>query len=196
MKNLVYFFLLFVFACQDNGSAINEYAILKSKKYVEAIYEDVKLPEGITNRDTLQVHIDKGEFINFEHLVQESGRALKLFYLSKFEKDNSLDITLNYEVRLDSIVYLDTVNRKIVEVKTFTIDGENYDIVKRSSCIFCKRMPNVSEFYADNFGLLMSLSTFKTSKLIELEGVHNPNLIEKLISAIERDSDFYALPFE
>ena len=196
MKNLVYFFLLFVFTCQYNDSVESEHLLFKSKKYVEAIYERVELPDGVRSRDTLQVHFDKGEFINFEHIIQESGRELELFYLSKFEKNNSYDITLNYEVGLDSIVYMDTVKRKILEVRTFTIDDEDYDIVKRASCFFCKRNPNVNEFYADNLGLLISLSTFRTTKLIELEVVSSPNLIEKLISEIEKDLDFYNLQFE
>lgn len=182
-------------SCQSTNDTEAAYSKLKSKKYIAAIYERIELKDNVAIQDTMYVHVEKDEFINRHYSAPQNGRDLEMYFLTNYSKSNPYDCTLTYEVALDSIVYIDTVIRKIAVTKMYEVNNKEFEINKQADCLFCKGKPNVYAYYTDELGLLFSESKFRTIRLVSFDDHKKDMLIEDLVKNLRNDTDFCNLKF-
>jgi len=170
------------------------YKIIDSIQTESAIFEKSYFKTDNTSLDTFEIGYANNCFVQKALNDFDDCRIMQLYWVSNFnlKKKKEISLDINYDEIGDSIQFFQRDTYDIDQIKTYKIDGRNYQIIKQKRSFFSKsRRPNRYHFYCKEFGYV-ALSAYgwhKRLKKFENRELAPPmnSLIEKLVS----DKEFY-----
>lgn len=196
MKLLAWISMMALFASCMTAEQ-KEYQKLNSLPLQEAVYKTTFRSDSVTY-DTLTVSVENGNLMMVDTYMNASGKPMKLYihhehYQISEEGDSvTKETAINYDLTGDSIQHIARREKSLGETRSYLVNGVRFKVLKQPRWIFAKsEEPNLVEFYAPPYGLILRLSRGELSELVYLPSQPNdPNLAE-LIRTVKADRTFF-----
>lgn len=193
--------LLFIIGCTT--PEWKEYESLNSLTIQKAVYESTTFENDSIGYDTLSISVKKGNFMKTYFNDSTNGEKMRLFELYEpYQTNETGDSVLrrtfiNYDMMGDSIRYFEKIEWLLGETNVYEVNGEKFKVLKQPWWVRTKsKEPNLMEYYSQDFGLILSLSKTKKSRLKELYNDKGNEDFLGLIEAVEMDTEFFNMKRE
>jgi len=174
----------------------------QSTNTIVLLDETFEINKGILETKTINGHeysFDTIEFANkkdvFVHGFAKTKvtDSIKMYALSKIQftnQENFISINIILNTNKNAVLKLDTISKKVDEIRSYSEKGKIYKIAKVSN--FKKNDSIASHsYYCNIFGLIMNINSYSKTELVSFKNKQLNKSMQNVIRKIKRDTSFF-----